>query len=260
MTEPVTSPPPLAAQRLRHDGHRHAGWHAHAQGQLYALDDGLLVVETEGATWAMPPGRIGWLPPHCAHAAQGHGALAGWSVYLDAELCASLPATPCVLAGSALVAAIVARMVDWPPAAPLDPPRRRLLEVLIDELAQGLAEPLALPLPRDRRLLAITQALLADLADRRTLAQWAGWAGLSERTLSRRFAAETGLGFAQWRQQARLVKSFEWLARGEPVGNVALSLGYDSVSAFIAAFRRSFGCTPASCFRPGRPRPAIDAM
>ena len=38
------------------------------------------------------------------------------------------------------------------------------------------------------------------------------------------------------------------LAAGRPVTVLALDLGYDSPSAFIAAFKRAFGVTPARYF------------
>ncbi|MEQ9511252.1 MAG: helix-turn-helix domain-containing protein, partial [Alloalcanivorax xenomutans] len=69
-------------------------------------------------------------------------------------------------------------------------------------------------------------------------------AGLSARTLSRRFPQETGLSFQRWRQRARLLRALERLANDIPVTTVALELGYDNVSAFIAAFRDRFGVTP----------------
>jgi len=39
------------------------------------------------------------------------------------------------------------------------------------------------------------------------------------------------------------------LAGGEAVSNVARRVGYESTSAFVAAFRRQTGITPASYFR-----------
>jgi AraC-like DNA-binding protein len=39
------------------------------------------------------------------------------------------------------------------------------------------------------------------------------------------------------------------LAEGEPVANVARSVGYESVSAFVASFRRETGITPAAYFK-----------
>jgi len=66
----------------------------------------------------------------------------------------------------------------------------------------------------------------------------------SARTLARLFVKETGLTFGAWRQQARLLKALEWLAEGRPVTAIAFDLGYESPSAFIAMFRRTFGVPP----------------
>ncbi|WP_250862658.1 AraC family transcriptional regulator, partial [Caballeronia sp. INML3] len=74
----------------------------------------------------------------------------------------------------------------------------------------------------------ITDALGRDLADNRRLEEWAAWAGVSSRTLSRRFIADTGLTFAQWRQQARMLRSLERVADGAPVTTIALELGYEN--------------------------------
>ena len=40
------------------------------------------------------------------------------------------------------------------------------------------------------------------------------------------------------------------LVAGEPVSRVAGRVGYDTPSAFVAAFRRETGQTPGSFFRP----------
>jgi AraC-like DNA-binding protein len=55
--------------------------------------------------------------------------------------------------------------------------------------------------------------------------------------------------FGQWRQQARLLHALERLALGDKVVDVALSLGYDSPSAFATMFKRQFGETPSAFFR-----------
>ncbi|MFW8292811.1 helix-turn-helix domain-containing protein, partial [Klebsiella pneumoniae] len=82
----------------------------------------------------------------------------------------------------------------------------------LDEIRQAPHEPLHLPMPVDRRLVRIAQAVLEQPQDTRTLQAWAAWAGLSPSTLSRLFLAETGSSFAQWRQQARLTHALEMLA------------------------------------------------
>ncbi len=54
--------------------------------------------------------------------------------------------------------------------------------------------------------------------------------------------------FGKWRQQLRLLQALRLLAAGRPVTAVALEVGYDSASAFIAMFRRTLGTTPRRSF------------
>ena len=68
------------------------------------------------------------------------------------------------------------------------------------------------------------------------------------RTLTRLFQRETGMSFVRWRQQLHIGLALQRLASGTSVTNVALDLGYESTSAFIAMFRRMLGTTPARYF------------
>lgn len=120
---------------------------------------------------------------------------------------------------------------------------KRLAGVILDEIGSLPRVNLGLPMPQDSRLLRIAQALSANPDDGRRLEEWAAWAGMSSRTLTRRFRAETGFSFNEWRQRIRLLRALELLAAGKPVTAIALDLGYDNVSAFIALFRRMFGTT-----------------
>jgi AraC-like DNA-binding protein len=228
---------------------RVTGSHAHETGQLFALSAGLQVIETPTGRWVQPPGWIGWIAPRCAHAAQSFGATAGWSLHIDALTAAALPREPHVFAVTPLVKELVGRLVSLDASdALLEPRRARLVGVLVDELATGERPSLHLPMPQDKRLVAMAAGLADDPALADGIDEWADRIGMARRTLTRRFAAETGLSFAQWRQQARLLKAVELLSLKEPVTAVALTVGYSSVSAFIEAFRKHFGRTPARFF------------
>ncbi|OIQ70575.1 HTH-type transcriptional repressor of iron protein A [mine drainage metagenome] len=226
--------------------------HVRARGSLFLLTEGLVVVETATGRFLAPPRGISWMPPGLPHAVQSYGPTAGYGAFLAAEFCGDLPAEPTSFQTSPLAVLVLQKAVDWQQDAPLDPAQMRLLLVLIDEIRQTPTQPLQLPWPTDARLLAIARALLADVSSPRRLEQWASWADISPRSLSRKFVQETGMTFAQWRQWARLTQALEWLATGRAVKDVALSLGYDSVSAFIKVFRQALGATPATYFN--RPR------
>ena len=67
---------------------------------------------------------------------------------------------------------------------------------------------------------------------------------MGARTLERLFRIETGMPFGLWRQKARLLESVRLLVESRSVTHAALESGYASVSAYIAAFKQTFGCTP----------------
>jgi AraC-like DNA-binding protein len=217
--------------------------HRHARGQLFGTDAGVLTLQTGDGRWVVPAAHAVWIPPGVEHGAQTHGPFAGWAAYLAPDACEGLPDAPCTLSMSALLRAAIARAARWPEHA-LDPAQERLAAVIADEIRALEPVPTALPMPTDARLRKIADALIADPSDTRRLQDWAAWAAIAPRTLTRRFAAETGYAFETWRHRLRMMRALEQLAAGAPVTAVALDLGYDNVSAFIARFRATFGVTP----------------
>src|SRR5262249_57925251 len=88
-----------------------------------------------------------------------------------------------------------------------------------------------------------------DPSPRHSLDRLARSTGASPRTLQRLFRSETGMTVGNWRRQLRLARSLETLAAGSSVTAAALDAGYQSVSAFVSVFRRTFGETPGPYFR-----------
>lgn len=231
-----------------HGSDEETPWHCHAEGQIFVIGQGVMTVTTEDGRWFMPKGRMGWFPPFCHHAARMQGVVRGVALYVSAERVGSLPQAPCVFPVSPLAEAVLTRMAEVPNGTR----REHLLAVLLDELAVARLEPLHIPMPCDPALTKMAGALLDRPADGRSLDQWASAIGMSRRTLMRRMVAETGLGFAAWRQRVRLMAALPMLAAGECVTTVAFDVGFESVSAFIAQFRAHFHTTPARYFDRGR--------
>src|SRR5262250_3546081 len=65
--------------------------HSHSKGQLFSLQSGLGILETTAGIWMLPPGRCAWIPPGRPHSMRSCGNIDGWSIYLAAFLCDSLP-------------------------------------------------------------------------------------------------------------------------------------------------------------------------
>jgi AraC-like DNA-binding protein len=202
-------------------------------------------MRTETGTWTMLPRQVGWLPPGTRHSGHSFGKAEALFLYLRADTCAGMPTEPRVLSLSTLAQALMERLQTCPLASART---AQLLAVLLDEVREAPEVPMHLPLPRDSRLLQMTHALDAAPDNDTDLDGWADRLGMARRTLIRHFQQETGLSIGQWRQQLRLVKALELLAEGESVTSAALSVGYSSVSAFIACFRQRFGVTPTKYF------------
>ncbi|MDN2568614.1 helix-turn-helix transcriptional regulator [Aquibium sp. A9E412] len=218
--------------------------HAHDVHQIVHAPAGVMRVESAGGVWIVPPGRALWMPAGRVHAIRFAAATRLRTAYLAGRHPA-LPADCAVWSVSPLLREVIVRIAERPADAALT---HHLLAVLLAEVADSDALPLALPQPADARLRPMTEAIAADPAARRTLAAWARRLGLSQRALMRLFLAETGMTFRQWQRQARLLAALERLAAGEPVTGVAFAVGYDSTSAFIEAFRLAFGRTPGRYF------------
>jgi AraC-like DNA-binding protein len=221
--------------------------HGHPEGQIWAVRQGLVTAQMGDGSWVLPAGRIGWIPPGTLHAARVHETASGWMAYLRADLCQQFPAQPTVFEMTALSIALLDRLSGWDTASgSLSLQQTRLLDVLLDELKASPALPMFLPMPRNPRLAAMALDILANPADKRTLDEWALHVGLSKRGLTRHFRQETGMSLVQWRIVARMKRALELLSHGDSVTSIALELGYDSISSFIAAFSHQFGVTPGA--------------
>ena len=218
--------------------------HSHPEHQLIHASAGVMRVTSGGRIWVIPPGRGLWVPAGFTHGFRCLTAVSTRTVYLSGGA-VELPEICQVWRISPLLREIILRFAAGTRATDVV----HLSALLMSEIDRVLVLPLALAEPRDARLRRIADAVLADPADRRTLAHWAAEAGASPRTLIRRFQAETGLSFRQWRRQVRLIAALERLAQGEAVTRVAFAVGYDSPSAFIEMFKRQLGTTPGRYFR-----------
>ena len=222
--------------------------HTHRRAQLTWAADGVMTVTAADGTWVVPPNRALWIPAGTVHSIRMSRAVAMRALFVEPRLARSVAGTCKVVLMTGLLRELVLDAVH----APLDDGRngrtRHVEALILDEIRTLDAQPLHLPMPHDKRLRVVCEALVQEPGREETLEQWSQTAGASSRTLARLFASETGMRFVDWRQQARLAAALVQLAEGAKVSSVARSLGYGSVSAFSAMFRRALGKTPRDYF------------
>lgn len=229
-----------------------AGWvvppHDHTRHQLIHALQGIMVVHADTGSWVVPPSRGLWMPAGMTHSIRCIGDIHMRSLYVRQDA-APLLFSGCQVVGiSPLLRELIRAAVDIAHPYQSDSRDGRLMQLLLDELRALPSLPMHLPMPADPRVLKICQTLQQRPEDPSTLADWADRLQVNVKTIQRIFAVQTGMTFGQWRQQARLLRALELLASGERIIDIALSLGYESPSAFSTMFRKHFGQIPSRFF------------
>lgn len=215
--------------------------HRHPWAQLAYPIRGAIRICAAGTAWIVPANRAVWIPPEIDHDVTVLGAVELRTLYISSAA-APLPLDACTVVDvSPLLRALCEAIAEGVG----DTRHHLMMQLALEEMRIARPLSLGLPLPRDRRLKTLCDALMADPADGRGLAEWAEQVGASERTLARLFQSELDTSFGAWRQQLRLARAVDEISRGLPVAQVAATVGYASQAAFSAMFSRALGVPPS---------------
>lgn len=222
--------------------------HQHPWHQLLFGSSGAMTVTVAEASWMVPTGCAVFIPARAVHAIRMWGSVEMRTLFFSPAL-TSFGSLECrVLEVPSLLRELILRTVERAGLDSRVQPDTWMIGLLEAEVKAATAgaegSPLALPMPADERALALARHVLERPIDTETVDGLAQDFGMARRTLERRFREETGISFGMWRQKARLLDSIRLLAEGKSVTDAALDCGYSSVSAFIAAFKSTFGYTP----------------
>ena len=181
------------------DLHRHEHW-----GELAFMRSGYMVICTELGNYAAPPQRAVWIPPGLTHEWYIPEPSVDNALYIMPHV---LPPGPRFQRYHAMeVSPLVRELIHALAPQPCDyeepGPVARMVSVLLDQLPLLPEVGFPLPMPRDRRLVALCTALLNEPDSPETIREWCTRLGMSERTLARLFQrghilqalAQVGLG------------------------------------------------------------------
>lgn len=214
---------------------------------LYAAK-GTLRLETDNKTWTLPPSRAAWIaadnpiiidipqPVTCCSILFQPGFISA-----PTDSCKIFDVTP-------LAREMILECRKWGP----DTPKLNKKDALFFQTLANVCIDLAcnpcntwLPVAKSdalRRAIAYTEK---NLSSDPAFAEVASNAYVSERTLARRFADETGMTWRQIQRRMRMIRAIEMLADDTlQITGISLDVGYNSVSAFNAAFKDFTGVNP----------------
>ena len=251
----LSTPPPTPDVPLRVLAETHAVAsfirpHSHeTETQILVPLSGVFRVETESALWIMSPGKAIVIPARTMHAVSAPVAATLCALRLEASVWSDWAARERAVTMSRLMLALVEAVSGFDLAPPPPSRQAQVVALLIDLLREAPTEGFNVPRPRDPRLRQIMEQLVRDPGNGMTLSEWGRQVGASERTLARLFEAEVGMGFRDCRRSIQIHSAVARLGGDDSLTEIAADLGYDSLSAFIHAFRNVTGETPGQMAR-----------
>jgi len=221
-------------------------WHQHDWSQLVYATSGAMRLSTCDDVWFVPTHRAIWVPPGIEHQIRMVGRVHLQTLYfassmkvIDSSQCMAVSVTD-------LMRELIIMICEQGIVRGNSEDGKATIRFACMQARRLRSAGLNLPFPLDSRGRNAAQIMLDQPTA--NLAEVANQASTGLRTLQRIFTDETRLPLGRWRSQARMLASLPLLAEGQPVTQVALAAGFESLSAYISSFRKFFGVTPAKYF------------
>lgn len=224
------------------------GWHRHDLHEIVYAFEGVAEVETESFRYLLPPQRAMWIPAgleHCTTLKRVRSV----AVLFHPTLIRGAGKRARVVGVPPVLREMMVYATRWPISRRRSDPAADLFFEALALLTREAIEdesPLCLPRSADplvQAVMAATQAELSLADSERVCAA----AGISERTLRRRFRAATGMTWHEYLLASRMLRAMALLTEcRRSVLEVALEVGFEDASAFSRAFARFAGETPSA--------------
>ncbi len=231
-----------------------SGVHTHEKwGELAFMKSGYMVICTDCGNYLVPPRRAVWIPPGQAHEWYLPQPSVDCALFImpgmlpDDKRFGHVHAMEVTSLVRELIHALAIQHHEY-----VDGPVSRMVQVLLDQIPLLPVVDFPSVMPQDHRLVELSTQLINEPDSQTTIREWCAQLGMSERTLARQFQRQTGESVGRWRQQIRMHHALERLEAGDNVTAVALNCGYQSISSFIAVFKKVFGQTPGQLLSPRR--------
>ncbi|MCU1404366.1 MAG: transcriptional regulator, AraC family [Glaciihabitans sp.] len=214
--------------------------HSHPTHELLWNERGASSTTVGSRVWTVTPSVGLWIPAGVAHSGWTPAGTAFRAEQFSVHTVPSISAEPVAVDVTPLLQLLLERLNS----GGLTAASRATTEAMVLDVLAPAPHHLLLSEPESALLAPIVETARRDPADSTSLEDWARRLGVSTRTITRIFRAETGLNFSQWIASSRAQHAIVLLAGGDGIDDVALQVGYRSASAFGTAFRRVTGMSP----------------
>lgn len=226
-----------------------SGWQTFPGHYLLYASSGTFILDVDTKRWLLPPQRAAWVCANKRIRISAKARITSSSVLFAAATILAPPDDCRVFTVTPLAREMIQYAVRWgidrnPDDLQAESFFAALANVCIELAAQP--EQFWLPNVRSRVLNAAVEYIMSHLDQALQADDVATAASISKRTLARQFDSEVHMTCGQFIHRARMLRAMEHLANFDlSILEVSYSVGYESVSAFNAAFRTFSQETPS---------------
>jgi iron complex transport system permease protein len=187
---------PFAILSWSEDFGRDTTWneHSHPFHELLWNERGVSTAVVGTRVWTITPSLGLWMPAGTLHSGSAVAGTRCRAGFFGFDTVSSISPAPVGVEISPLLRLLLERLAD----TGLPAGSRAVTEAMVLDVLTPSPYELLLHMPTSGLLRPIADAVRDDPGDQRTLADWASQLGVSARTITRAFNAETGTSFARW--------------------------------------------------------------
>jgi len=213
---------------------------------VYGIE-GLFQIDTDEATWRLPPSRVAWIPAGHHVKASTIRPVRAISIFVETKFAAFAPAECQVFSATLLIREMIKHSLRWsgdrkPDHLNADRFFLTLMDLCHEQMQ--ISDLFTLPKARSPEIEKVLQYTAENLSTDLSLEDAANLIAVSPRTLTRHLQAEIHMTWGQYLKQSRMLKAMDYLAKGKTVTETALEVGYGNMSAFSTAFLAFTDLTP----------------
>jgi AraC-like DNA-binding protein len=210
--------------------------------------DGVMRLEAEGTIWSLPPARAALISANQPIEITLPGKILCRSVLFSTDFVVSPPHVLSVFEMTPLARELVFECGKWGAEEKTLSDFACSLFQTLASVAWKLSETpslLNMPAPRTDAVRKVLERTEQSLASPPSFEDLATEVAMSPRSLTRKISSELGMSWRQCLQKLRVINAVEALSRTDmQITEIAFAQGYQSLSAFNAAFRDLTGKTP----------------
>lgn len=227
--------------------------HKHRKAQLIYAEGGIIHIYSDDRHWYLPARNYMWIPAGMSHCIVSPSSYVNiFNFYFTVESNdPSFFREANVYMVNDMLRSMIHYTKDWSGPVTDEQPTRmafvKAIKAILPEMDLTITTfPVSYPYPKDAGLIKIAEYLSENTESSFSLDEIARRFGYSSRTLSRLFKEDIGFSYVRFVRAIRITKALELIAEDKhTVSEIAMAVGYTSLSAFSNVFERVVGIRPS---------------